>query len=830
VRTGGDTLQKRGRGQVATLMVMVTLRFIILAIALGGCQLTGLPIADASFRCVSNLDCGTGSQCVEGRCRSDCGLRAELCTNGRDDDCNGFVDCADVACACDAGAADAGTADAGTADAGTTDAGTADAGTADAGTADAGTADAGRADAGPPPPEDTCGNVLTNLPDTVRGRFSGAGPDRSITGFDCSTASDAADVFYEVQLRPNQVTHFKLNSMGADVVANLSGTCSFASCWASAVSLDGRGDQVFSYVNSTSTLQVGVLALSVANQRMSNAQFELRTTRGPLWQEACGRTDAPISSSTTFSVLLSYSGADHLVPDRGYCWGASGQEVVVPLLLPARSIARIRGVSPYDIAFNVVSGTGTCFMNGALCVAGVDRLGPNSTQAEELVVENPFDTPAGFQLLVSTYEPVQSNPAMPTTVSIQIASALPPGDVCSMPDLTPLLGNTMGTYSLSGLGPRVSIADTSSCVGHLGGAERVHRVVAGSGQRVDFTLTPSNFTAALNAQTAYHAGCGSDEFCHTSRLIMPGNSATSSWYHTLDVPREMSLFVAARGMPRSNGSYQLSTTFAGERCSANGGVYLIQENTKLMFETFSGNVPDLNLVAPGCANPQGGADRVFRVAFIADAGLTATVESTVPVSLNLLSASSCATGLCLRGADSTMLSGGMHQAVLNYRPAVSGEGVLVVSARGAPQSDAGYSLAVTFDAGVPAGDTCGEAIVLTLPAVRTGQALLGLRKNYSLSVNCTPSLGAEAVYAITVPADRNAIVEVNSNEDAVINVVPFPAWNCNEYCDTSVNRSTAGSETATIANRYRRDARYFILVSRATVGPMTFDLSVALQP
>jgi hypothetical protein len=116
------------------------IRLMLIALS-ASCQDSGLDIQNSMFEC-SSESCGPGGKCIDSRCRFDCEAREQRCSDGRDDDCNRLIDCADPACGCvavpDAGGIDAGGIDAGGIDAGGIDAGSTDAGSTDAGSTDAG--------------------------------------------------------------------------------------------------------------------------------------------------------------------------------------------------------------------------------------------------------------------------------------------------------------------------------------------------------------------------------------------------------------------------------------------------------------------------------------------------------------------------------------------------------------------------------------------------------------------------------------------------------------------------------------------------------------------
>jgi hypothetical protein len=64
----------------------------------GGVTCTDVPANPGSF-CCGDLTCSTGESC--NNCGLDCSSGAELCNDGIDNDCNGDVDCNDLACTTD---------------------------------------------------------------------------------------------------------------------------------------------------------------------------------------------------------------------------------------------------------------------------------------------------------------------------------------------------------------------------------------------------------------------------------------------------------------------------------------------------------------------------------------------------------------------------------------------------------------------------------------------------------------------------------------------------------------------------------------------------------
>jgi hypothetical protein len=328
------------------------------------------------------------------------------------------------------------------------------------------------------------------------------------------------------------------------------------------------------------------------------------------------------------------------------------------------------------------------------------------------------------------------------------------------------------------------------------------------------------------------AGCGLSSFCWARGLAMNGGSVMTQFSADFDEPVELFVFATARSQPMSSGSYQLGVVFGGESCDFPSIMQVIQENTRLRFETFAGQVPNLTLTGSPCANPMGGADRVFRLRLPIDGGVTATVRSEVPVTLNLLPGTSagCAGGVCLAGANSMALADGGQVATMQVGPGPAPrEGYLVVSARGATRSTASYDLSIDYSAPGRLGDTCGRAEPLTIPTMRSAETLDMMSRDYSLPTSgsrCRPYAGAERVYSIEVPVEKTVVVEVASAADSVLNVVPQPAWNCDFNCTAGTDVNDAGVERIVLENQTRRAQRYFVVVSRQTAGPMTYGLSV----
>jgi hypothetical protein len=73
----------------------------------GGCTCDPTGLESLRFACSSPDDCVSGYACVEGECAAPLSLgldaggcqTVEICDNGLDDDCDGFIDCADADCA-----------------------------------------------------------------------------------------------------------------------------------------------------------------------------------------------------------------------------------------------------------------------------------------------------------------------------------------------------------------------------------------------------------------------------------------------------------------------------------------------------------------------------------------------------------------------------------------------------------------------------------------------------------------------------------------------------------------------------------------------------------
>ncbi|MBL8924592.1 MAG: hypothetical protein JNJ54_37425, partial [Myxococcaceae bacterium] len=296
------------------------------------------------------------------------------------------------------------------------------------------------------------------------------------------------------------------------------------------------------------------------------------------------------------------------------------------------------------------------------------------------------------------------------------------------------------------------------------------------------------------------------------------------------------------GGSTAGGSAGGSTMMAGETC---GTAPTIMAGT--INGTTMGAMNDVRFATlNGCAGSNSAApDVYYAISVPAQNRLSVNINATWDTVINLIEepSSNCGSTLmdgglgyaCVAGADAI----GSNETV-TYANTTAAARTVYIHVDGWDATDLGaFTLAVTVTP-IPAGDVCGTAAVLTLPASLMGQTLVGFAGDYLSSAGCASGSGSsDRAYRVSVPAGNRltATATASVNPDGgvsfapTVNIVGTPTCAANLFCVAGGNSSTTpGTATATFDNPgAARDV--FVVIDTATTPPGgTFSLFVSAAP
>lgn len=445
--------------------------------------------------------------------------------------------------------------------------------------------------------------------------------------------------------------------------------------------------------------------------------------------------------------------------------------------------------------------------------------------------------------------------AMTTDAGID---AMPlPGEICQMPETISIPGG-MGSATVSGttLGYADNYRPPTTCTGYLeDGPDHVYTISIPSGSRLNATVTGSGgFDPAIYLVGSPAAMCDANPI-----VCLDGDDAGTAT--TVNAVRydnttnaAVTVFVVIDGTNETmGGAYMIAATVAtippapaGDTCTNSETVTIVGNMGTATGTTASASNYNNDYVPPASCAPGGGNDHVHTVTVPANTrvAVTVTPTSSFDPTLYLIAgpAASCSANpiVCLDGADA---GGTDDPETVVYTNATASPVDVFVVVDGFDATDEGsYTLAVAL--GVPPGDTCSSAEVVTLTAgmatvAGTTTAAAGYVNDYEPPTTCTDGFGEDGndhVHVVTVPMTQTltAVATPTGGWDCGLYLIAGPAASCGAnpiVClDGADMGGTNGAETVTYTNSTGASVDVMIVVDSYLPSEQgAYSLAVTVQ-
>lgn len=409
----------------------------------------------------------------------------------------------------------------------------------------------------------------------------------------------------------------------------------------------------------------------------------------------------PISLMSTTTGLVN----DYLIDGTTGCAESSSTgaapDVVYSVLVPAGQAITASVTSMWDATINLVASAANCTggdggATAFTCLAGSD-VATNGTDTTSWLNGTGADTTV--LIIIDGFSTGGGDFTLDVSVGVP-----PPGDTCASAVAAPAIGDAgvlLANQTLTGFLNDFSGRTTSVDCSFLGGADRVYALTIPPGLRLNARAT-SQANLALSvvedvaACTAMSVACVAEADSVGSGVM--GQPRTESLFleNANTTPRPVLLIVDSSGAGATfDLELSVGTVPPGEACDmaplfspGDAGVTLTAQSLGGYANDF-----DFNTVTSSCLFGLG-ADRSYLVTVPPNLRLTATVNSTADLAVNIVpSAAACQLSplVCLGAAETNM---SMQASARSDALATSRDVLVIVDASGAPASSATFDLSL----------------------------------------------------------------------------------------------------------------------------------------
>lgn len=604
----------------------------------------------------------------------------------------------------------------------------------------------------------------------------------------------------------------------------------------SGVDAVGSGQaETLDFVNQSASAQEGFLVVGAYAATASATGFSLALSIvSPPTGDDCS-TALPLVPGTPLT-NQSLQGYGNEYATSVTCGApAGGPDRVYALTVPPAKIATVTARAQPGLLFSLslIDGLANCAPSSLRCVA--IGTSPTATGTRVLAFPNRSAQPKTFFVLVDSAAPAVG------TFELEAALSDPPsGDWCS--NATPLASGAPQRGTVAGAtNDYVGVGSQTCASFDTQGPDTVYGFQVPDGRRARVTVQPdAGFTPSLSLVV------GGPAACETTPRVCAAFANSSS----AGLARVVSFF---------NGTGQALEGFAIVDSTTGPGDFGVlldlttppPDDVCTTAVTALGTTPLTNQVLRGgaaferdyaCVPSSRGPDRVYVVQAPANQRLAVTVTPTPQLDggfdpvLSLIAgpASACDSinRRCVAGVDEGSRSA---PETATFTNATSSPQTVfaVVGSYHEVDADTRFTLSASATP-VPAGEVCDNALALS-PGVRMGDSLQGYARDYALGPTCGRSSGADRVYSVQVGAAQTLTVRATPDalSDLVLNLVEGPASACSVgavSCLATADRGSSGQEERlTWMNTGSGARQVFLVVSRFSVGAMTWSLETQLQ-
>ena len=701
---------------------------------------------------------------------------------------------------------------------------------------------------------DRCETAERVMPSGVRtSSLNGYGPDYAFSNVASCSLQSGPDRVFAVDIPAGErltATATPASDGGLDVVVNVVAGPA-ASCRAAPPVCLARADRGFrgepdtaSFINQSAMAQPVFVVVGSYYPSPADTDFTLTTlTVPPPPGDTCATATAMASGMTLSAQTLVNYGDD--VDDGEKC--ASGGFVgtaadrFYSVALPAGKQLTVT-VTPQpglDTLLSFIDGAVGCG-TPLVCLAGDVAAMAVAGQPDTLVYTNRSGAP--LTILVD----VDSRAGASGTFDVVAAIAdPPPGDFCGIATTLGLGAPTTG----STIGATNDYEGGERCASGVTGPDLAYALSVPPGQRATVTVTPTSgdggFNPSISLVPGPAASCEANpRVCIGAGNALPSSSAPRSATAFNGAAAPLPVFAIIDGLSGGAGTFSVSATaaapVANDVCSATTSmlpVMPLASMQPLTGQTLTGFTRDYD-----CVPSASGVDRLWVASVGAQQRLTITVTPT-PVMPDAGSfdpvvsviggpASTCdsTSRRCLGAVDENAQAGGETLSVNNAGPARSV--FVAVGAYEAAPLDSTFSIVATSQP-TRDGDVCEKPLVIATTNTLTGQSLVDMTKDYSLSaMNCRSFSGEDIVYELSFTTSMTVTVTPDASSDAVLNLVDGPASSCATAtaCLASADVGGGGGlETLSFVNTSGARRTVYLVVSRYSAGAMTFTVAATLN-
>jgi hypothetical protein len=701
---------------------------------------------------------------------------------------------------------------------------------------------------------DRCETAERLMPTGTRtSTLTGYGPDYAFSNRGSCALQSGPDRVFVLEVPPGErvtATATPTADAGLDVVVNLLAGPA-ASCNAVPAVCLARADRGFSgepdsasFVNTSTMSQSVFVVIGSYFASPPDTDFTLTTqTVAPPPGDTCATATTLTPGTTLTAQSLTPYGDD--LDDGQRCASAgfvgTAADRFYSVTLPAGKQLTVT-VTPQPGLDTLVSFIDAAVGCGAplTCLAGDVVAMAVTGQPDTLVYTN--RTGALLTVLVD----VDSRSGTSGTFDIIARIVDPPaGDSCDIAATltlgTPATGSTIGATNDYEGGDR--------CASGVTGPDLTYALGIPPGLRVTVTVTPTSGDGGFNPSISLIPGPASSceatpPVCVGAANALPSSSAPRSATAFNGSTAALPLFAIIDGLSGGAGTFSLSATavapIANDVCSTTTAMLPVMPLASLQpltGQTLAGFSRDYD-----CVSTASGFDRLWLAPIGAQQRLTVTVTPT-PVTPDAGSfdpvisvidgpASTCdSTARQCLGAIDDNAQAGIETLRVNNAGAARSVYVAVGAWEPSPL-DSTFSIVATSEP-ITIGDVCEKPFVISTSNTLTGQSLVDMTKDYALSrMGCQSFSGADSVFQLTFTSSVTVTVTPDASSDVVLNLVDGPASSCATApaCLASADiGGNGGVETLSFVNTSGARRTAFLVVSRYSVGPMTFTVAATLN-
>lgn len=701
---------------------------------------------------------------------------------------------------------------------------------------------------------DRCETAEPMMPTSTRAStLTGYGPDYAFSNSGTCTLQSGPDRVFLVDVPAGErltATATPAADAGIDVVVNLVAGPA-ASCRAVPPVCLAKADRGFrgepdtaSFINAGTISQPVLVVVGSYYPSPGDADFTLTTlTVPPPPGDTCATATALTSGATLTAQTLVNYGDD--VDDGERCayggFVGTAADRFYSVALPAGKQLTVT-VTPQPGLDTLLSFVDAAVGCGApfTCLAGDVASMALAGQPDTLVYTNRSGAP--LSILVD----VDSRAGSTGTFDLVATIADPPaGDFCGIATSltlgTPATGSTVGATN--------DYEDGDRCASGFTGPDLTYAFDVPAGQRATVTVTPTSgdggFNPSISLVSGPAASCEANpRVCIGAANAQPSSSAPRSATAFNGSAAPLPVFAIIDGLSGGAGTFSVSASAAApatnDVCSSTTAmlpVMPLASMQPLTGQTLGGFTRDYD-----CISTASGADRLWLANVGAQQRLTITVTPT-PVMPDAGSfdpvvsvlggpASTCDSTArqCLGAVDENAQAGSETVSVNNAgaaRPVY-----VAVGAWEASPVDSTFSIVATSQP-IRDGDVCEKPLVIATTNTLSGQSLVDMTKDYSVSsMSCRGFSGEDIVYELSFTTALTVTVTPDASSDVVLNLVDGPASSCSTVtaCLASADvGGSGGAESLSFVNTSGTRRTVFLLVSRYSAGAMTFTVAATLN-